>query len=410
MYNLILVWATLFLRLYFRRTIVYGKEHVPAKGPLIVSSNHPSAFMEASVLATVIGRQIHFLVRGDVFHPKFRWLFNWTNQIPIYRQKDGISNLRKNASSFDLTYRKLAEGNAVLIFPEAKTVLEKKMRPIQRGTAHLAFGTLPFLDKGQELTVLPVGVNFTNPRIPGSDVVIQFGRPFVTPQSTREDRNAIDDFTTQLSEAMSPLIIQVTDGANEPKYDVLASVYMARIRQGRPHNRILDDLGKIASLINDAEPHREFLHNVNQHLHGLQREKMGDGIYFPALFLKTRFALIVLFVVKGIWILSGGWIWRLVRKAIFSKIRTNTYQGPTSVGAAMVLFLVLSILALLITFLGGISIWWVLIWWLIMMIGKFFPAPISLIWKIIWAKNSLLTNTRKYIQLFRESLEKLAME
>jgi 1-acyl-sn-glycerol-3-phosphate acyltransferase len=245
MYNIILEWARLFLHLYFRRIIVYGKENVPKDVPLIVASNHPSAFMEASVLAILVGRQIHFLVRGDVFNPKFRWLFKWTNQIPIYRQKDGISNLRKNASSFDLTYRKLAEGEAVLIFPEAKSILEKKMRPIQRGTAHLAFGTLPFLEKGKELWIVPVGVNFMDPRIPGTDVVVQIGKPYISPIGNRDDRDAIEVFTEQLSNSMEPLIVQVTDGANEPKYDVLASIYMSRIKIFRPKNTVLEDLQKL---------------------------------------------------------------------------------------------------------------------------------------------------------------------
>src|SRR5688500_15556540 len=136
MYAFIRLWASVFLGCYFRKTIIYGREKVPVDGPLILASNHPSAFMEASVLATVMKRAIHFLVRGDMFNPRFSWIFEWTKQIPIYRQKDGISNLRKNASSFDLTYRKLGEGEAVLIFPEAKTILEKKMRP-KIGRAHV---------------------------------------------------------------------------------------------------------------------------------------------------------------------------------------------------------------------------------------------------------------------------------
>src|SRR4029079_6252600 len=101
-YAFIRLWSTIFLRLYFRKTIIYGCDRVPMKEPLILASNHPSAFLEASILATVMKRCLHFLVRGDMFSPRFKWLFNWTNQIPIYRKKDGIANLRKNASSFDL--------------------------------------------------------------------------------------------------------------------------------------------------------------------------------------------------------------------------------------------------------------------------------------------------------------------
>ena len=249
MYAFIRWWATIFLRLYFRKTIVYDRDKVPPSGPLILASNHPSAFMEASVLCTVLLRPIHFLVRGDMFHPKFRWLFEWTKQIPIYRQKDGISNLRKNASSFDLTYRKLSEGEAVLIFPEAKTILEKKMRPIQRGTAHLAFGTMPYIKNGEELVIQPVGVNFINPRQPGTDLVIKFGTPFITQHATREDRDAIESFTNQLSDSMSPLIIQMEDDV-EINYDVMASIYLRMIYDNQPDRDAHSALQKIAASVN----------------------------------------------------------------------------------------------------------------------------------------------------------------
>jgi len=382
MYNIILEWARLFLHLYFRRIIVYGSENVPKHVPLIVASNHPSAFMEASVIAIKVGRQIHFMVRGDVFNPKFRWLFKWTNQIPIYRQKDGISNLRKNASSFDLTYRKLAEGNAVLIFPEAKTLLEKKLRPVQRGTAHLAFGTMPFLEKGKDLMIIPVGVNFTNPRIPGTDVVIKFGQPYPSPNATRDDRDAIEAFTEQLTNAMDPLIIQVTDGANEPKYDVLASIYMSRIKVNRPKESVFDDLRKIAHSINQSKLHHEFLHEINQHLHLLANAGIKEAVYFPQLLAMNKVMLVALLVLKTIWFLAGGWIWRLLRYFVHSKLRTDTFQGPTSVGAAMVLFPFLSVIGFMKCWIFGFPFWVVPAWWLAMMLGKFIAAPLSLMWRV----------------------------
>jgi 1-acyl-sn-glycerol-3-phosphate acyltransferase len=365
--------------------------------------------MEASVLGTVLRRPLHYLVRGDVFHPKFRWLFNWTNQIPIYRQKDGISNLRKNASSFELTYKRLAEGKAVVIFPEARSILEKKMRPIQRGTAHLAFGTLPYLENGVVLNVIPVGVNFMNPLIPGSDVVIKFGNPFETIQATREDRDAIEEFTTQLSSSMEPLIIQVHDGSNEPKYDVLASIYMVMIRNRRPEASVFDDLQKIAMMVNQSEPHREILHDINQHIHFLSKQKIKEGIYFPRLFLMGRVGLAILLLMKFIWILSGGWIWRGIRKLIFSKIRNDTFQSPTAVGAAMVLFPLLSLILVLTCYLTGLAYWWILIWWAVLMLGKLIPAPLSLVWKILTLSGSKLSTAKMNVLNFKRELEKLIL-
>ncbi|MDZ4748011.1 MAG: 1-acyl-sn-glycerol-3-phosphate acyltransferase [Saprospiraceae bacterium] len=382
-YQIIRLWATLFLRLYFRKTIVYGLEHIPRKGPLIVASNHPSAFLEASIMGITLGRPLHYLVRGDMFHPKFQWLFDWTNQIPIYRQKDGISNLRKNASSFELTYRKLADGEAVLIFPEAKTILEKRMRPIQRGTAHLAFGTLPFVKEGEELLILPVGVNFTEPRLPGTDVVVRFGAPFLTEQGTREDRDAIDKFTNTLSESMSPLIIQVMEEGYDHHYDVLASVYMRCVQAGRPNSSAHEDLVLLSGVVNQHDRHKTLLGKVHTYFHDLKKMKISDAVYFPDLVIAGRLLLAIILILKLTWLVCGGWIWRSVRRIIFSKIKTNTFKSPVAIGAAMVLYPLISLILLITCLLTGWPIWIVMVWMMVMISGMFFRPPFYLIWRLL---------------------------
>lgn len=382
-YQLIRLWATVFLRLYFRRTIVYGLENVPPKGPLIVASNHPSAFLEASILGTVLGRPLHYLVRGDMFHPKFQWLFDWTNQIPIYRQKDGISNLRKNASSFDLTYRKLAKGDAVVIFPEAKTTLEKKMRPIQRGTAHLAFGTLPFLQEGEGIHILPVGVNYTEPRLPGTDVVIKVGSPFLTTTGTREDREAIDSFTETLSDVLSPLIIQIPDEGRELSYDVLASVYYRFLYSDRPKGSAHHDLLLIAYKVNESPEQKDHLTEVHSFIQKVKKQKIREAIYFPDMITTNRVGLLIILILKMIWLISGGCIWRGVRQLIFSKIKANTFKSPVSVGAAMVLFPLIALLFLIACLIFGWPVWLVPAWLGLMAAGVFFRPPLQLIWKLL---------------------------
>ncbi len=382
-YQLIRLWATVFLRLYFRRTIVYGLENVPPKGPLIVASNHPSAFLEASILGTVLGRPLHYLVRGDMFHPKFQWLFDWTNQIPIYRQKDGISNLRKNASSFDLTYRKLAKGDAVVIFPEAKTTLEKKMRPIQRGTAHLAFGTLPFLQEGEGIHILPVGVNYTEPRLPGTDVVIKVGSPFLTTTGTREDREAIDSFTETLSDVLSPLIIQIPDEGRELSYDVLASVYYRFLYSDRPKGSAHHDLLLIAYKVNESPEQKDHLTEVHSFIQKVKKQKIREAIYFPDMITTNRVGLLIILILKMIWLISGGCIWRGVRQLIFSKIKANTFKSPVSVGAAMVLFPLIALLFLIACLIFEWPVWLVPAWLGLMAAGVFFRPPLQLIWKLL---------------------------
>lgn len=396
-YQIIRLWATLFLRLYFRKTIVYGLEHIPRKGPLIVASNHPSAFLEASILGTVLGRPLHYLVRGDMFHPKFAWLFDWTNQIPIYRQKDGISNLRKNASSFELTYRKLADGEAVLIFPEAKTTLEKRMRPIQRGTAHLAFGTLPIVKEGEDLPILPVGVNYTEPRLPGTDVVVRFGAPFITQLATRDDRDAIDSFTATLSDVMSPLIVQVAEEENEKYYDVMASVYFRLHGCRKGEGAVHDDLVRISEWVNQQEKGGQQLRGIHDFLQNLKKNKINEAAYFPDLLVRNGVVLVLMLIMKTIWLIAGGWIWRMARNIIFSKIKANTFKSPVAVGAAMVLYPFIALLFAIVCLIFGWPVWYVLIWIGVMWLGVMFRPPIALMWKIFTLKRRIRNEMENHL-------------
>jgi len=399
-YQIIRWWATLFLRVYFRKTIIHGMEYIPPDGPLIVASNHPSAFLEASILGTVLKRPLHYLVRGDMFHPRFKWLFDWTNQIPIYRQKDGISNLRKNASSFELTYQKLAEGDAVLIFPEAKTILEKRMRPIQRGTAHLAFGTLPYLKSGEELRILPVGVNFTEPRFPGTDVVIRFGPSFVTERATREDREAIERFTDHLSDVLSPLIIQVADEAYDKHYDALASVYLKCMPSNPDAAGVHDDLRRVSDFVNQHKQPDPAIHQVHEYLHHLKQNRIPDALYYPDLLRKGRLHLLGLLCFKWIWLLAGGWIWRVARNIIFSKIKANTFKTPVTVGAAMVLYPLVLLILILICLIAGWPVWIPWAWLLLMFAGSMVRPSASLITQVLLLQPKSKSLLKKQISAF----------
>ncbi|HZV68268.1 MAG TPA: 1-acyl-sn-glycerol-3-phosphate acyltransferase [Saprospiraceae bacterium] len=405
-YAFIRLWATIFLRLYFRKTVVYGSEKVPIKGPLILASNHPSAFLEAAMLSTVMKRPIHFLVRGDMFNPKFKWLFDATKQIPIYRKKDGIANLRKNASSFDFTYKVLSEGESVLIFPEAKTTLEKKMRPIQRGTAHLAFGTLPFIKPGEDLFIQPVGVNFTEPRLPGTDVVIRFGEPFIAQNATREDRDAIEEFTEKLSNSMDELIIQVDD-ASEKKYDVLASVYLRMMYENNPKANAHQDLRKVAAFVNASADGNDVIASAEEILSILEKQKNSNAAYFPDLIVMNRIGLAMMSLLKIAWLIAGGWIWRVVRNFIFKKISTNTFQTPTTVGAFMVVMPLMTIILLIIFLITGVPAYFVLLWLLVMWFGTLIRPPLHLVWGILMINSSTKSELKKDILLIRNSLQQM---
>lgn len=106
------VWhgcQTLFDLLY--RTEIAGLEHVPAKGPFLLASNHAS-FLDPPIVGSYFPRELTYFARKTLFQGRFGKLITDLNSIPIDR--DGDSDL----SAFRKVFSVLKDGGALLVFPE----------------------------------------------------------------------------------------------------------------------------------------------------------------------------------------------------------------------------------------------------------------------------------------------------
>ena len=177
LYSILRVIVRLALKLYFRKIDISGIEHLKPGQAQILASNHPSGFLEPLLMACFFPRDLYFLVRGDVFKNRIaRVLLEATHQIPIYRFKDGFSNLRNNADSIQAASSILIKKKCLLIFVEGGTESVKKLRPLQKGFVKLASETLQ-KENNLELEILPVGINFSDSTRAGSEVLIKIGTP-----------------------------------------------------------------------------------------------------------------------------------------------------------------------------------------------------------------------------------------
>jgi len=206
--------------LYFRKIFVLNVEVVPKKGPLLLVCNHPSSFFEACLLAVFLPRPLYFLTRGDFFKkPLFKRFLQQTHQIPIFRAQDGFGKLRNNQDTFAYCYEALSEHKAILIFPESWTILEKRLRPLQKGAARLALGALKNVP---HLNILPVGITFSNPLKFRSLVTIKCGNPIaVNSPDEGDERQVMAQITAQIETALRALSIQIDQPAREPVFDTV---------------------------------------------------------------------------------------------------------------------------------------------------------------------------------------------
>lgn len=176
-YNLLKQVVRIYLRFLYKRIYFDKLDTIPDGVPVLIACNHNNAFADALFVGSFLSRlQMHFIVRGDVFNPKMMWFFRLTNQIPIFRFRDGYENMKKNNNTMEYCYNALSQNQRIIIFSEGDCVTENRLRPIQKGTARMAFGS--YESHGvEELLIFPVGINYIEPTAFRSSVIVSVGEP-----------------------------------------------------------------------------------------------------------------------------------------------------------------------------------------------------------------------------------------
>ena len=178
-YHIVKICISTGLHFYFKEIRVVGTENIPKKGALLFVSNHKNALVDPLLIATTTTRNIHFLTRASAFKLILvKWILSTVNMLPIYRLRDGKETLAKNNEIFNKCYTILNKKRSLLIFPEGTHDIRRWVRPLSKGFTRITFGALeqyPELD----LTIIPVGLNYTKADEFASSVSIYYGKPIV---------------------------------------------------------------------------------------------------------------------------------------------------------------------------------------------------------------------------------------
>ena len=209
-------YLSLGLFFYFKRINVFHAANLPKNESVLILCNHQNALLDALLLATKSGRFVHFLTRASVF--KKSWVDSFLRSLqmlPVYRIRDGWSNLPKNNSIFTTCSKLLSKNEAVVIFPEGSHNLIRSVRPLSKGFTRIVFETLQ-QHPDTDLKLLPVGLNFVNAKESKDSAAIYFGELIDAKNYLTDFKN---DNIVELKRDIYSAITKLTTHIPLEKYD-----------------------------------------------------------------------------------------------------------------------------------------------------------------------------------------------
>ncbi len=183
----------------------------------IFASNHAASFMDPLVVANSQPPIVFFMTRADVFTPLLKPVLWASHMFPIYRQQDGEDTKKKNEEIFQKCYRVLKYGRSLILFAEGFTddVFIRRLKPIKKGAVRIGFGALENENWSKPIYIQAIGVNYSDPNILGSDVVVSNSDPICLneykEQYEADPNKTINQLTHEVELRMRDQITDVRD-------------------------------------------------------------------------------------------------------------------------------------------------------------------------------------------------------
>jgi len=348
----------------YLRKIFYSNSHrIPKDQPVIIISNHPTAFLEPFIYSALLDKPIHSLVRGDFFQNKVaKTGLESLNMIAIYRMKDGgVEGLRKNATTFQYCYDLLEEHKQVVVMAEGFTRHQKRLAPLQKGAARMALGAVQGR-KLKDLIVIPVGANFTQANVFRGEVMIDVGEPIAVDDYLddykKNKKAAINMLTEDMAAALKTSVVHIADASDDALFEQAIPI----ARRGLHYslwpswNRSRDRFElekKVADYINEADDTQK------SELAELSESYPMDTIFRSEVKWANYLLLIIGFPFWVIGAMYRTFPFSIGRYVVKHKVDEVVFESPVrwAMGAVMMIVWTILLMILLTVVIGWQWLW-----------------------------------------------------
>ena len=259
-YSTLKMYAIFAHWIFYRRIEMKFRERIPRDRPVLLAPNHQNALMDAMAPLLTSGHDSVFLARADIFKKKFvAGILRLFKILPVYRIRDGASELGKNEKVFqeamDVLLRKKCP---VAIMPEGNHGNKRRLRPLVKGIFRVAFQAQEQFGEQPGVVIVPVGIDYSNYTNFRGKLFLQFGEPIEVNEYynayLENQPKTINTLRTRLAEEMRKYMIDIQSEDHYEMYMLLRNVYNDEMRKQTGHekktlyNRLVADQQMILKL------------------------------------------------------------------------------------------------------------------------------------------------------------------
>ena len=370
LYGLIKLISLAGVRTFFRRISPQHVNNIPAKDPVIFVCNHPNTMMDPLVVGTTCNRKLFFFAKSTLFNNPFsKWLLPKLQLVPVYRKQDDSTQINKNEDTFEKGFQILKDKGAFLIFPEGVSTGDRTLSKIKTGAARIGFGAMVNNNWELDITMIPVGLSYSNAIKFKSNVIVRYGKPIklkaFKQQYDLDEFKVVNQLTDQIEAALSKLTTNVNDLASEEIVSALELIYKKELMTnlGLDLKNKFDDFSATKGLVNGVEwyfknkPNKveEFKEMFQNYQNDLSLLELKDEFLDPSNKSVTFFERIQIltYIILGFPIYLYGIInniipYKLPRLMAKQFARSKSEIAPTKLITGIGIFVIYYILEILI--------------------------------------------------------------
>ena len=248
-------------KVYYRFAVVGGD--VPTTGPVLLVANHPNSLLDPAMVAAAARRPVRFLAKSSLFtHPAVGWLVRGAGAIPVYRQQDDPTQMRRNLEMFRAVHTALASGAAVGIFPEGISHSHPAIAPLKTGAARIALGAATLT--GAPFPIVPMGLVVRDKGTFRSAALAIIGAPVAWDDLALagiDGSDAVRELTARIDTAIREVTVNLEQWEDAPLVECAEAIHAAELGAASDHltrhERVRDTARLLLILRNSGDPRWE---------------------------------------------------------------------------------------------------------------------------------------------------------